>query len=150
MSFAAATHAKKATYHMQRCVWVCVSVSHTNNVIAVLRSFSTSKAELPRGHPSHPVTVAHTRDPGAPTRLLSPQPEGGSHTATSTLSYTHIIYQRSKTWSHTDIAYRGSQGLLQTGCDAQKLNHNHTAIASPLFGVKNYCHLSICLCFTKK
>lgn len=40
--------------------------AHRSSVIALLRSFSTSKAEIPRGHPSHPVTVAHRHDRAPP------------------------------------------------------------------------------------
>lgn len=80
VSFIADTHAytepvptgNKLTL-LYRGVWMCDThrrtltraYIHRNGVIALLPSFSTSKAEIPRGHPSHPVTVArrHCRAP---------------------------------------------------------------------------------------
>lgn len=84
-------------------------LTHTlgSGVIALLRSFSTSKAHIPGGHPSHPVTVALRRDPRAPTWLTSPQSAGGRrHVALFLLLLllTHTSLGRDQRCGHTLIS----------------------------------------------
>lgn len=119
VSFAADTHAGKANRLSYK--GVCGhGDAHRDSVIALLRSFSTSKAEIPpRGHPSHPVTVAHRRDPEAPTWLLSPQSAGGR----SAIAFSHTSITGDQRCGHTLVS------LIQDHKDFYKLAVTHTNLS---------------------